>query len=279
MHRFLLPILLGLSIGLVAAVGGQPAFGEQAAVESAGSSVTGKSIAGGEKPVDAGRDALDQWGRYPWYDTDNDTIKRIDVEPPRIGFWEWLADLFNISGGAGPSAGFMTGLQWIVFTLIAVAALVLIFFLARAFIRKDLSEAGAAALAAKKKKEEGRRRIEALPFPIARDQSNLLDAIRHYYERGEYGEAIKYLFSYQLVQLDKHNAIRLTRGKTNRQYLRELGFSHCLRPQVEETMITFEDFFFGHRAIQRPRFEACWSRLEFFDAQLTAQKNIGSRKT
>ena len=32
-----------------------------------------------------------------------------------------------------------------------------------------------------------------------------------------------YLFSHQLVQLDRHQIIRLAKGKTNRQYLREVG--------------------------------------------------------
>ena len=98
--------------------------------------------------------------------------------------------------------------------------------------------------------------------------SNLLEAARHYYERSEYGEAAKYLFSYQLVQLDRYSVIRLTRGKTNRQYLRELGHGHNLRPLVERTMWVFEEFFFGNRTINRLQFEDCWAGVEHFDAYL-----------
>jgi hypothetical protein len=79
-----------------------------------------------------------------------------------------------------------------------------------------------------------------------------------------------YLFSYQLVHLDKHHLIRLAKGKTNRQYLRELRAQNeesdgqGLRGILRRTMIAFEDCFFGDHAIEKNRFEACWQRLDDF---------------
>ena len=66
-------------------------------------------------------------------------------------------------------------------------------------------------------------RIESLPFPVAAGRLDLLAEARRHYQAGNYGAAIVYLFSFQLVQLDKRQIIRLAKGKTNRQYLREVG--------------------------------------------------------
>jgi hypothetical protein len=116
--------------------------------------------------------------------------------------------------------------------------------------------------------EDELERVEALPFPVKRKRGNLLDEARRHYQEGRYGEAVKYLFSYQLVQLDKHQLIRLAPGKTNRQYLRELAGPNGLGELLERTMVVFEDFFFGNRTIGRDRFESCWSHLGRFEALL-----------
>ena len=242
-----------------------------AAVDAA----TSIQLASDDTAVEAGREALSGRPRYPWYDAEKDAIDRIDVKPPRVGLWEWFLDLFPdwnwgfSLGGGGSGGGLATFLRVLAFGMIVVVALVLVFFLVRAFNKRENIEPARGAGGSADEEAEGRRRIEALPFQLAADMSNLLEAARHYRDRGEFGEAVKYLFSYQLVQLDRYNLIRMTRGKTNRQYLRELGRGHNLWPHVEETMTAFEDFFFGNRAIRRPQFEACWSRITHFDTQLS----------
>ena len=72
------------------------------------------------------------------------------------------------------------------------------------------------------------------------------------------------MFNYQLVQLDKHQWIRLTRGKTNRQYLGETRVQPSLFGLMENTMLAFEDVFFGNYELSQERFEACWNRLDDF---------------
>ena len=112
------------------------------------------------------------------------------------------------------------------------------------------------------------QRIEALPFPVARANLSLLDQARNFYQAGNYAAAMIYLFSHQLVQLDRRQIIRLAKGKTNRQYLREVGQAEVLRQLVGQTLVAFEDVFFGHHDIDRQRFEACWSRLPEFESLL-----------
>ena len=58
---------------------------------------------------------------------------------------------------------------------------------------------------------------------------DLLAEARRHYQAGNYGAAIVYLFSFQLVQLDRRQIIQLAKGKTNRQYLREVGPRDPLR--------------------------------------------------
>jgi hypothetical protein len=99
-------------------------------------------------------------------------------------------------------------------------------------------------------------------------ETDLLSEARRYYEAGDYSKAIIYYFSYQLVQLDEHQRIRLARGKTNRQYLREVHTQPVLREITEITMVAFEDVFFGNHALNRERFERCWNRLDDFRQQL-----------
>ena len=111
-------------------------------------------------------------------------------------------------------------------------------------------------------------RIEALPVAVARTNLSLLDQARNFYQAGNYTAAMIYLFSHQLVQLDRHHVIRLAKGKTNRQYLREVGSAEVLRHLVGQTLVAFEDVFFGHHDIDRGRFESCWSRLPEFESLL-----------
>ncbi|MEK6236617.1 MAG: DUF4129 domain-containing protein, partial [Planctomycetales bacterium] len=113
-------------------------------------------------------------------------------------------------------------------------------------------------------------RVEALPVRVSRDVDDLLAEAKRHYENGNFREAIVYLYSHQLVTLDKHHVIRLAKGKTNRQYAREIlrGGQQGLSDLLEGTLVAFEDVFFGNHAIDRERFESCWTRLPEFDRLL-----------
>jgi hypothetical protein len=221
-----------------------------------------------EESIEAARQGLDGPIRFPWYDPQRDSLQRVDAEPPadienRHSRWEakpaqawdwpaWLGPLFRILGWA---------LLGLLVTLLAV-------FLVRAF----LLEEGGIAPTSSADEEANRRgdadRVESLPFQLAGPRVNLLDEARRCYEAGRYAQAIVYLYSYQLVQLDKHQLIRLAKGKTNRQYLREMRSRPHLLGLLESTMITFEDVFFGRHRLDRRRFEACWNRVDDFHQQL-----------
>ncbi len=206
-----------------------------------------------EAAVASGRKSLDHWvGGYPWYNARTDDLRPVDVSQP----WQpgnFSLDLWPL----------FRRLAWIVLALLLAG---LVYLLVRVFLFRARGGSGGGDDGEPSDAGDQRRRSEALPLPGARLEGDLLAHARRLYQEGHFGEAILYLFGYQLVELDKRQRIRLAKGKTNRQYLREIGGGGRLRRLVEQTMVAVEDFFFGHHAIDRARFESCWSRLAEFDS-------------
>ncbi len=217
-------------------------------------------IVAADDSIESGRKALARWPRSPWYDAQADRVRPIEVDEsqePRPKQAESSA-----AGGA------VEALAWIA-TACALAALVGAFLWA--YLRGDRRWAASVASDTSDVADD-QRHSEALPA-AARRRLDLPDEARRLYKAGRYGEAIVLLFSYQLVRLDQRQHVRLAKGKTNRQYLRELGSRGALRSLFEQTMLAFEDVFFGNQTIDRKRFESCWSRLAEFEA-LAAEETV-----
>lgn len=212
-------------------------------------------LAEADQATTAGRKALDHWWGYPWYDAASDGVRRVEITPPR--------------NPPRPDTAANPGLpdvlvQWAAWIGIALLLGGLVYVLLQAYLRRRLgSPSGDATDAAE---TDQTRQIESLASAVRGGRQDLLAEARRHYQQGNYGQAVVYLFSFQLVQLDKRQILRLSKGKTNRQYLRELGSRSALRQLLEQTMSAFEDVFFGHHPLDRERFEACWSRLEEFEA-------------
>lgn len=236
----------------------------------------GLAAAGAEtdESVRAGREALGRLWRYPWYDPATDGVRRIDVKEPYSWDWlrawldavdfSWLRNLLSGVGLRWPT----TLLGWIAWAVLLALFVTLVWLLYRAWRRRRRRGETDGETGEEHGEEEDERRIEALPYPVERARGDLLEEARRCYREGNFGEAIVYLFSYQLVQMDKHHRIQLAKGKTNRQYLREAGPGTPLGPLFEQTMVAFEDVYFGNRALERNRFERCWASLPRFEALL-----------
>jgi hypothetical protein len=207
-----------------------------------------------DSAVEGGREALDQWSSYPWYDAETDGVRRIPLSAQQSSWdWSWLYDLFRVLG-------------WIAIALLVGGFAYLIF---RFFVDRETTVSQMAVESASEETDD-RLRVESLPFKVDAPGTDLLGEAQRHYQRGEFDRAIVYLYSYQLVQLDKHQWIRLARGKTNRQYLREIRSDRSLRALLAETMIAFEEAFFGQHHLNRSRFESSWNRLSQFQ-QLVVQ--------
>ena len=228
-----------------------------------------------EDAVEAARDALDGRIDFPWYDAQSDGLRRVDVEPPtssadnRASRWE-----AQPSAPTTPSSfawvdiilAIVRVLGWILLIALIVAV---VWWLIWAFmqgesrgVRRSDEDVDEDELARE------RQLIENLPFDLKRPQSNLLGEARRHYESGNYREAIIYLYSYQLVQLDKHHVIRLPLGHPTRLSLLESTPPPLLRQLLEGSMMLFEDAFFGNYRIDRESFERCWHRLDEFEGHL-----------
>jgi hypothetical protein len=199
-------------------------------------------------PVTSGHDALDHWFGYPWYDAKTDAVQRVEVSKPRNLNLDWGFSLGSV-------------LQFLGWTVVVLLVAAVVYFVVRALWQRERRKAKG-----DEAEPAGRAdRVESLPLPIDARRLDLLAEAQRCRQQGEYGRAIIFLFSHELLQLDKHGRIHLARGKTNRQYLREIRPWPALGGLVEQTTLMFEDVFFGHHTLELPAFEACWSRLEEFD--------------
>lgn len=213
----------------------------------------------GPDPIESARDGL-RGGDFTWYDRATDDLRRIEVKPPP----DYTPSNSNTNTGTGVIAAAEGGMQLLVWSAIGIVLAALVYMLIQAYLNR---EAGADEQKGNQQSVAEIDRSEALPIPIERNISDLLAAARRAYEQGDYRMAIVYLYSHQLVELDKNQVIHLSKGKTNRQYLREVmrAGRKALGGLLEQTQVVFEEAFFGGRAIGPEQFEPCWTSLGEFD--------------
>ncbi len=224
--------------------------------------------------VDETRRLLREQDDIPWYNPETDTIRPVEVTPlrddaHRHSSWtttptrrkkktlqfSWLRMFWEI-------------MQWVMRAVMVLLLLGLLALLVRTVLRMERTSNGDTV------NEEGPTaisrfdRLENLPVAVDKIDGNLLDLARRHREAGDYGQAVVYLFAHMLIEMDNHHVIRLMRGKTNRQYMTEIGWQSPLCRLLRPTMIAFEDSFFGQHEISRARLDACWNTLEGFHGQL-----------
>ena len=178
--------------------------------------------------------------------------------PPAQHSSEWTPDLNFFEGGGQ----FVEVVFWGVLVVLVIGVIGLIVW---AFINREQTykDPGLTSRTSNLTEEE---RLEELPVQLDPAFKNLLDRVRKCYDHGDYNQAIIYLFSYKLIQLDKKNLIHLTRGKTNHQYLREVTGHNQLQDTLRLTVRAFEDVFFGNHDLTKSQFQQCWDNVDIFRA-------------
>ena len=220
-----------------------------------------------QQAIDACRERLDEG--FPWYDSGQQALRPIHVKktrqphPPRD--WVWNTNKrpkwnWNWNWNWPNLGRVLQACVWIGLVLIIGA---LLYFFLRSYVLVG-PRSGRGSDDWDKGHDSDVERVENLPFPVRNPTTDLLGEAQRNYRAGNFAEAIIYLFSYQLVQLDRNNLIRLTKGKTNRQYVRELSSGIDLKSILSNTMLVFEDVFFGSYPLERVRFESCWNRMDEF---------------
>ncbi|MEX0937555.1 MAG: DUF4129 domain-containing protein [Pirellulales bacterium] len=202
-------------------------------------------------PIESGREALRKGVDPPWYDAPTDSVRPMPL-PEERGIRLAQSELIT---------RLLTWLAWIVLALILG---VLVFLLIRAYLARDAAAVNGPVTAGGEQSIASR--TSALPFKIDQAPTDFLAAARDCYQRGEYGRAIIFFYSHLLLELDRHQFLRLARGKTNRQYVRELTDRPRLAGLLEPTMLLFEATFFGGRPATRDQLDRCWERLDELNA-------------
>ena len=216
--------------------------------------------------VESGREAFQRSARYPWYDREQDEFRRVDVPPPRDiagqrkSRWELGESNRNWDfrlGSLRDASGVISVIMYVLLATLIIILLVVI-------IRIAGQSAPLPTITATNDVTFDSTRIGDLPFHFDGDTVDLLPMAERMRAKGNFGQAIVYLFSYQLLHLDHNRLIRLNKGKTNRQYVRELRPNRDLQQILEQTMVAFEDVFFGEHSLNGDRFEHCWNSLNSF---------------
>lgn len=232
-----------------------------------------------KQPVEKGGEALANIPQANWYDSKSGEIRSVPIpgetkmpdSQPGVEKKKITPKPANNVGGGNwfPSMGGMSLASIVMYSLLIIILGVISYLIYRA-VSAGGATASSSYIPENIVEEKSRQvdRVEHLPFEVKKKDGNLLDEARRCYESGNFNEAIVYLFSFQLLELDKGHIIRLAKGKTNGQYLREAGRNRDLRKILQGTMNAFEDVFFGNRDLSRDRFERCWNQMSQFNQQL-----------
>lgn len=214
-------------------------------------------LAEADQAVETARESM---GSPRWYDGETDDFRPINVRSPRPPRQPWNPRLdWN---------GFFQILAWIVFAvLLGLVAWLII----RAFLDRENNQLATLDELEQKRVKADIARVEELPLILSTPPEDYLNAAHRYYQKGDFGPAILYLFSHQLLQLDRWHWLHLLKGKTNRQYLREVARARGaaaseLTAILELTVLLFEEVYFGKRIPPRQAIDQAWSQIDRFES-------------
>ena len=222
---------------------------------------------------------------YPWYDASTDGTRSLELKQrpdPRSANRNDIplqtkqlksGKTYNPPAGGGGSGGawnfggqLAAGLGAMTWAIIIALMLLLIGILIWAMLRMNSQPAlDDHELAPTRSIAES---IKQLPFELEVPTGDFRQQAHAAYAAGDYQRAMTYLFSHVLVTLDQKGLVRLRRGKTNREYLRELRSQQPIANYYQHVMVPFEASFFGDHELSKPDFETCWQRLEQFQADV-----------
>ncbi|SMP63416.1 protein of unknown function [Neorhodopirellula lusitana] len=108
--------------------------------------------------------------------------------------------------------------------------------------------------------EQTKQRIAELPAELRDTDVNPRTELERLMQRGDFDRAIIFLFGHQLLLLDRASWLRLSRWKTNRQYVRETQSSQPAAGQLlGKTVDSFEQSYFGRHSLTREQFDVLWN--------------------
>jgi hypothetical protein len=212
--------------------------------------------------VDKARTALKSASDATWYDEANDDVRTLRMKPNSAPPKPPPAPVV----GSGPTGD--TAFRVFAWIMLGVVLLFIIWIIVRAILNREKEGINSTGKLQPVGKISNVSRLDQLPVNLEPDISDLLGRARWLTNQGRYSEAIVYFYAHVLVQLDQLQLIKLSKGKTNRQYLREVSAHTGLRPFFMQTMRTFEESFFGGHAPDDTKCRACIDRWPEFEQKL-----------
>lgn len=160
---------------------------------------------------------------------------------------------------------------WQIALILAIGAVVaiVIFFLLK---MQRLFEAPVSSHGGISSHAVQQRKVTDLPFELDNPDIPLLQLVEQYRGRGDYSKAIIYLYSLMLIELDAVGLIRMTKGKTNWTYLRELSSRQEEKAYATTVVHWFEHVFFGKHKMDATAFESLWASFPSFSERLAAAR-------
>lgn len=222
---------------------------------------------------------------FPWYDSQGDQLRRLGLPPPvktetprsthptsptppssSTGSSSKSGSTSPPSSNPSPSsytstpntsggASFGSGLSYLFLGLIVLAILSGLIYVLMRWTREPKQEVVQKAAPVAKTTN----RVSELPIDVDQRPEDLFTSARKMADNGDFRTACIYLYSHLLLTLDERQWIRLARGKTNRQYLRELkkaGPPSGVPQLFSEAMSIFEQTLFGEHTLDRRGFDA-----------------------
>lgn len=124
--------------------------------------------------------------------------------------------------------------------------------------------------------DQTKQRITELPAELRDTDVNPRTELERLMQRGDFDRAIVFLYGHQLLMLDRVAWLRLSRWKTNHQYVRETrGNRTPAGDLLAETVDAFERSYFGRHHLSGEQFETLWKNnleLESMIAQPAGAK-------
>lgn len=243
------------------------------------------------------RDSLDSMGSLPWYDSDKGEVEAVPVKPrlddstnrdsrwipkPKKAKPAPTANTPNQPTGGGQLPGFWSSIGtllqtifksfgWILFAILIAVLVGLMVYAISKMENTASGDSEGVRVDDEELNTADKARLENLPVQVQKPTGDLLAEADRLRNTGKIDEAIIYLFGHRLVQLDRAHAIRLARGKTNRQYLNELRKRKDLHPILDATVKVFEQSYFGRYEITQEDYDRVRSLQPTFESALAVQ--------
>jgi Domain of unknown function (DUF4129) len=199
----------------------------------------------GAAPADA-LDRLDALLRAPPYGTRDPAA----ASPPPawlLAFLEWLVRLIEamLTPFGGMAGGTGTTVAWVIASVGIVALLIVVVLIARGLRRARVVEDA----------PEGDPEAN-LTARAAIDQASSIA------RAGDYRTAVRFLYLAALLRLDERGLLRYDRALTNREHLDRLRDNPPLQAALARVVDTFDNVWYGSRAIDQAAFEQYRASVE-----------------